>query len=110
MSVKFQSNIPYLKSANERNLSLALRFMTDAITEEAYYKTPKRKGNLRNDVLKQVLGKHGIIIWQKEYARRQEERLHQNYTTPGTGPHFAENAVKKVVERSDQYFRKAGIL
>lgn len=110
MSVKFTSNIREIKSNNERNTSLAIRFMADAIDEQAFPFTPKRKGNLRSDILKQVLGKRGIIIWQKEYARRQEEVLHQRYTTPGTGPHFAENSVKKVVDTSEIYFRKAGVI
>lgn len=110
MSVKITSNIPSIKSGNEANTSLALRFMLEAIDSEAYYKTPKDKGNLRNDLIKRVMGKNAVIIWNKEYAKFQEDKKHRKYTTAGTGPHFAENAVRKVMENADQYFRKAGAI
>jgi Minor capsid protein len=88
--------------------------MLDAIDSEADSKTPKKEGNLRRDKLKQVLGLHAEITWKKGYAAAQEVGTTRgypikNYSTPGTGAHYAENAVKKVVDDSDQYFKQAGV-
>lgn len=109
MSVKFNSNIPNIISDTDRKSSLAIRYALDDIDKIAEPKTPKKKGNLRRDTLKQVLGKRGKIAWKKEYAIYQEKKQHGNYTTPGTGPHFAENAVRKVVANSREYFKRAGL-
>ena len=109
MSVKFQSNTPKIISDTTIRVGLALRYALDDIDDIANPKTPKRKGNLRRDTLKQVLGKRGTIMWKKEYAIYQEEKQFKNYTTPGTGPHFAENAVKKVANKSKEYFKRAGL-
>lgn len=106
--------MPAVKGEVAQKVSLALRYMTDGVVERAESKTPKRKNRLRKDILKQVLGLHAQIRWQKKYAAPQEAgvangRPIRNYTTPGTGPHFAENAVKDVVKNAGEYFRKAGI-
>lgn len=114
MSARYTSNIPQVTSENVQKLSVALRYMTDAVVEEAHPNTPKDKDRLRKDIVKQVLGLHGEIHWLKEYAGAQEAGTTRgypikNYTTPGTGPHYAENAVKKVAKDSDVYLRKAGL-
>lgn len=61
-------------------------------------------------MLKQVLGLHGKVIWGKNYAGFQERKQYQNYTTAGTGPHFAENAVRTVAARADEHFRRAKLI
>lgn len=111
MSVKVTSNISNINNLMETKISLAIRLMLDGVDKAAYKNTPKDKGNLRNDILKQVLGKQGIIIWRKEYAEYQEDNQYKNYTTPGTGPYFASNAVKsEAIDNAEKYFRIAGIL
>lgn len=86
-----------------------MRFMLDDIDRISAPKTPKRLGDLRRNKLKQVLGLHATIQWRQQYAAVQEDKQHQNYTTPGTGPHYAENAVKEVVSNAGKYFRRAGL-
>lgn len=110
MSVEINDNTVTYKNQMSLNANLALRFITDAIQQTANPKTPKRLGNLRNDTVKQVVGLHGTIEWRKRYAGYQETKQYKHYTTPGTGPHYAENAVKTVANDSDQYFRKAGLI
>lgn len=110
MSVKFSDNTAKIIFEHDNSTSLAIRYMLDAIETTAFPKTPKRDGNLRKDILKQVLGKKGIITWKKNYAVYQEKKQFVNYSTPGTGPHFAEGAVRKVTDNSAQYFRKARLI
>lgn len=110
MSVKTVDNTPKLSIDSKRNASLGLRFILDAIDRTAGPKTPKRDGNLRRDISKQVLGLRGTITWRKGYAGYQENKQYRNYTTPGTGPHFAQNAVKEVAADAVRYFKQAGLL
>ena len=62
------------------------------------------------DIVKQVLGLKGKIVWGKNYAIYQESKQYRNYTTPGTGPHFAENSVKEVVRNSESIAKKVGLI
>ena len=115
MAYTYKSNVAKIKADNTVNLSLALRFMIEDIDRKAFPKTPKDKGNLRQDVLKTVLGKSAFIVWNKEYAAAQEDGTTRgfpiaNYTTPGTGAHYAESSVKDVVENSQDYFKKAKLI
>lgn len=109
MSVKVTSNVPRIISETDNKTSLAIRFMLDAIHRESTPITPKDKGNLRADIVKVVQGKQGYIAWSKRYAIYQEKKQYTNYTTSGTGPHFAEKSARAVVKNSDEYFRKAGL-
>ena len=105
-SVDIKDNsVRVLASANQRS-SLSLRLILDAIEREARPNTPKELGDLRNNVTKQVLGNKASIKWGQRYAVYQEEKQHKNYTTPGTGPHFARNAVKKVLAELDSIISK----
>lgn len=77
--------------------------------------TPHDKGNLSRDVLKTVGNGKGKIQWRKVYAQVQERGVIRgskirHYTTPGTGPHFAENAAKEVDRKGAGYYlSKAGL-
>lgn len=110
MSVHITDNTVRIKIDTTRGASLALRYMVDDIDRIANPRTPKKLGNLRKDLLKQVIGLHGRIEWRKRYAAIQEKKQFKNYTTPGTGPHFAENAVRKVAKDHLKYFRKARVI
>lgn len=119
MSVKITDNTPLIKSQMKQRSSIFLRLACDNVVDNARPNTPKSSGvnkngskaasgNLRNDVLKQVNGLHGTVEWRKVYASYQERGMRadgsrkvKNYTTPGTGPHFAEKAVKKTVENTN---------
>lgn len=93
----------------KQQVSLGLRFMIDDIDRKSIPNTPKLTGDLRNRKLKQVLGLTARIGWITNYAVFQELKQFTNYTTPGTGPHFAEKAVKEVVNAPQVYFDRAGI-
>ena len=109
MSVKVTSNRLQIVSETDNRTSLAIRFMLEAIHRESTPTTPKKDGLLRADVTKVAQGKRGYIMWDKNYAVYQEKKQYTNYTTAGTGPHFAENAARKVAKNAQEYFRKAGL-
>lgn len=109
MSVSYTDHTSSIKSDVTRKSSLALHLMLDGIDKASDPGTPKRLGDLRRNKLKQVLGLHGVIQWRQKYAADQEDKQHKSYTTAGTGPHYAENAARKVVGQADSYFRKAGL-
>lgn len=114
MSVKITDNSAQLISERNNKVELALRFATEAVYREAEPHTPKKYGNLRANVIRSVVGLRGKIIWDKEYAIPQEAGIThgskmRNYSTPGTGPHFARNAVVKIDRDRDTYLRKAGL-
>lgn len=112
MSVRITDNTVRIKIDNTRGASLAIRYMLDAIDATASPRTPKEFGVLRRSVQKRVTGLKGEIQWPQKYAQAQEAGVIRgtrvkNYSTPGTGAHFAESAVRKVVQNADSYFRKA---
>lgn len=110
MSVKIIDNTSQISSNTEQRASIFLRTAADEMINISTPKTPKDKGNLRNDILKQVLGLKGKVVWNKNYAVFQEKKQYRNYTTPGTGPHFAENAAKELVTRTESIARKVGLI
>lgn len=108
MSVKITDNTAQLINDTTQRASIFLRVACDSIVNESTPNTPKDKGNLSRDTLKSVIGLHATVEWRKVYASYQEagqrkDGSHKvkNYTTPGTGPHFAENAVLKISSQTD---------
>ena len=110
MSVKIVDLTPTLINQSKSQTSLGIRLMLEDIARLSYPVTPKREGNLRSNVLKQVLGQTGKIVWLKEYAAYQEYKRYRNYTTPGTGPHFAEKSVMQVVGNARRYWEKSRLI
>lgn len=100
MSVKIQDNTPKLKIDVQRGINLTLRYALDEVDKLAFPKTPKDRGELRKNIRKTVSASRGTIQWASNYAAFQERGYSsgpiRRYTTPGTGAHFAENAVKAV--------------
>lgn len=114
MSVKVTSNSTQVKIDIKKRCSIAARLFIDDIDKNARPNTPKKFGVLRNSVQKQVLGTRGTIIWPQEYAAIQERgvikgRKIRNYTTSGTGPHFARNAIKSTTRNAGSIFKRAGL-
>lgn len=107
--VRYTDNTPRVRSEVAVKSNIALRLMVGAVIDFSTPKTPKREGDLRLNVRKTVLGSKAQIEWRQPYSRKQEETQFKNYTTPGTGPHFAENAVRKVASQAEKYFRQAGM-
>ena len=120
MSVSYISRTLELKNDIENRKSLMLRFMIEDIYAKATPKTPLRSNGLRTSVLRNVLGNVGTIEWRVPYASVQEKGYRktktgkivefQHYTTPGTGAHYAENAVKEVMDDILTYADKAGLV
>lgn len=114
MSVKVNDNHAKITIDTVRKASVALRFIGDDVLRRSTPITPKKRGNLRRDTLVQVLGLSARIKWGKNYAVYQERGYgrgqFRNYTTPGTGAHFAEKSVKAAVQNADSQFKKAGLI
>lgn len=114
MSVKIIDNHAKITLDTSKKASTALRFIGDDVLKRSTPITPKKRGNLRRDTLVQVLGLSAKIKWVKNYAVYQEagrsRGVIRNYTTPGTGPHFAEKSVKAAVANANQQFRKANLI
>lgn len=104
MGVQITDFTENIINTTKQRASIFLRLTCDNVVDEATPKTPKKLGNLSRDVLKSVTGLHGEIEWRKGYAEYQERGKRKDgshkirhYTTPGTGPHYAENAIDKIV-------------
>lgn len=97
--------------------SIFLREAADEIVKIAQPKTPKEEGRLRADIVRQVLGLKGKVVWGKKYAAYQERgsredgsRRVRNYTTPGTNKRFAENSVKSTIAKTAIIAKKSGLI
>lgn len=108
--VHITDNTGKVRQDLESKASIFLRLMAEGIVRTSQRRTPKKTGRLRADVLKQVLGLRGKIVWGKNYASRMEDIQFKNYTTPGTGPHYAESAVKAGVRATQSIAREAGLI
>jgi hypothetical protein len=108
MSVRRTNNVPKILIETEVGVELAIRFALEDIRKTAEPNTPKKTGLLRSSAT--ILATQGVVNWTADHAIYQEKKQYANYTTPGTGPHFAENAVKEVSERFDTHLRAAGVI
>lgn len=110
MSVKVTDNTPAVKIALQQKASIFLRLMAEKMIDISTPKTPKRTGRLRMDVLKQVLGLKGKVVWAKGYAAILEEKQFKNYTTADTNKDFAKNAAKKLPGLTSEVGKKSGLV
>lgn len=110
MSAKIKDNTTSIILQTQRNAGLALRYMLEDMHSIAEPRTPKKDGILRRNVLKTVNGLRGTIKWNAKYAIYQELKKFTNYTTSGTGPHFAENSAKAVAKSPEGAMRKARLI
>lgn len=94
--MKIVDNTPYVLNFINVRGSIFLRNAMDEAERIADPKTPKKTGRMRFDKIKQVLGLHGKMRWGKDYAVYQETKQFRNYTTPGTGSHFAESTMRQL--------------
>lgn len=84
------------------------------IKRSSLAQTPLKSHQLRASIKTPAQGTKQRIIWDQPYAQYQERGMrydgtHQikNYTTAGTGPWFAKNAVKKSLKKLPNYFAEA---
>lgn len=104
-----KDNTAQVKQTIHQRGSIFLRMMAETIVMLSTPNTPKKTGRLRMDVVKAVSGLSGKITWGKNYAIYQEKKQFANYTTPGTGPHYAENAVKQAVGKTSNVAASVGL-
>lgn len=76
--------------------------------------TPKDTGALRRSIITQAMGNRAQIGWRSRYARIQNQPedygvSYENYTTPGTGPHFAEKAFRSTRAEMALVLRQLGL-
>lgn len=109
-SAKVTDNTGAVKNQLLVKSNIFLRLMGDSIGKIADPNTPKKTGRLRMDRVVQVLGTHGKIVWGKDYAARMEQVQFKNYTTAGTGPHYAEDAIEKAVQDTARIAKIAGLI
>ena len=110
MSVTVTDNTPVVKSSIQQKASIFLRFMADEMINISTPRTPKKTGRLRMDVVKQVLGLKGKIMWGKKYGIYQETKLFKNYTTPGTSYKFAETGANKSIDSTQKIAKRSGLV
>lgn len=98
----------------ENRIVLCNQSIIDQIYQTSLPNTPYRRGDLRSNVRKTAAGHDGVITWQVDYAAYQERgsnpdgsRPVRNYTTPGTGPWYAKNAVATEVKKIGEYWERA---
>lgn len=113
MAYRYTDNTRRVEAEHRNVTWLALTYALNDIQREANSKTPKKFGPLRANVRKTVRGNQGKIKWGQRYAYWQERGYTsgkvRKYTTPGTGAHFARNAVLKVTSRPSKYYKMAGV-
>lgn len=110
MGVSLTDNTRNIEDNITQKANLFLRNMSEFVVNAAEPNTPKDTGRMRADVVKQVLGLKAKIIWGKNYAVYQETKQFRNYTTPGTGPHFAKNAIEQGKKNTSKIARSAGLI
>lgn len=113
MTVEYKDYTDNIKQRMKARKIAAQRRILDDIYKESLPNTPKKKGWLRRldgsekpDAGREVDKTTGraTITWSLPYASYQERGMRydgshkvKHYTTPGTGPWFAKNAVEKVI-------------
>lgn len=123
MSVRVINKTTTVKSNIQSGISLAIRLMLDDVHKNSVLKTPMADTHdLRNRVRKVMVSQNkGFIEWMVHYANVQEKGwrydprtgkkvIFRNYTTPGTGAHFAENAVKMTMQNFQKFLKLGGLL
>ena len=107
---KVTDNTNNLINQLSQKASIFLRFMSDEIIKISTPVTPKKSGRLRMDVVKQVLGLKGKVVWGKKYGVYQESKQFKNYTTAGTGPHFAQKGAEGGIEKTQSVAQRSGLI
>lgn len=120
MTVKIENNTARVENQMSTGTGLAIRLMLEDIYKDSTPTTPMKSGDLRLKVTRQLEGdKRGVIEWSSAYAQVQEQGYRNSrngrvyfrkYTTAGTGPHYAKNAVDLAVSNLPYYLEQVGLL
>jgi hypothetical protein len=117
MSVKIVDHSARIIANMQAQSSVAVRTALEDVKRISTPKTPRASTQqLRNNILIRVIGGRGSIKWGEQYAQYQERGKRKdgsrrviNYTTGGTGKHFAQNAIAQVSKKIPSYMKKAKI-
>lgn len=118
MAVEVEDHTLEVEASVENAVALTLRLAVEDIHRRANDITPLRDNGLRTSVLKTMPNKTTAVIeWKVPYAAYQERGMRadgthvvQHYTTPGTGPHFAENSVKATMNNFYEIAKQGGLI
>lgn len=98
-------NAKVIGDSIDNHFGVALQQIGEAVIRSAEPNTPKKTGSLRRSAHLTKEGNRQVSVeWSEDYAEDQEEGIASNgqpirrYTTPGTGAHFAQNAIDKVAK------------
>lgn len=108
MAYRYNSKVRYVQAKTELGMQMAIRLALEDIRRTAEPLTPRRTGELRSSAI--IRQSEGVVQWTADHAEILENKEFSNYTTPGTGAHFAERAVRQVEQRFDQHLRAAGVI
>lgn len=105
--------MPLVKNINARvigdsidlHFDLAIQQIAESVIRAAEPNTPKKTGKLRKSAHPTHAGPRQVSVeWSAPYSTKQEQGISSNgkpiqrYTTPGTGAHFAQNAINQVAK------------
>lgn len=99
MSVRVTDNTNLVEFLVTNRVASTNRLLLEEAHLKSLHRTPMKTGALRTMVRKAVDGTTGHIQWNAPYAIYQEEKQFTNYTTPGTGPHFAEESIQSAMDQ-----------
>lgn len=113
--VTIEDNSGRFITASTQLLDTALERMSFDVKQIATIRVPFKDNGLQKSADNKRLGllKHRVVF-DKEYAAYQENarrkdgsRKVRKYTTPGTGPHYLENAAAQVTKDGINYLKQA---
>lgn len=111
-SVVVTDNTDIVRRNMRSRIANGLNEMSNQVIRISNPKTPKKIGKLRKNIVKKLVSDYERqVVWKQPYAAVQERgirkgsRRFRNYTTPGTGAKFAENAKNEVEKNAARYFK-----
>ena len=110
MNYTLKSHVQAIESDALVRASIFLRGIADEVIKIAEPNTPSDTGRMKKDIIRQVTGLKAKIKWGKKYAIYQETTQFKQYTTPGTGPHFAENAINQAIASTNIIAKRSGLI
>lgn len=116
--VVITNNIKQFVKANDVHMNNAVEKMADDTLKMAKIDIPLDKGTLQQSGEVEKKADMQYVVWfgktgdASDYAAAQEAgqargRVFKNYSTPGTGAHFLENAGKKIRLIALEYLKQA---
>lgn len=107
VSVETTNNFSSWKRSRESEFSRAVTSMGKAIMNNAKMTVPRKSGKLAKSATVKTSGTSATVTFGSSsvrYAAVQEKGsrngiVFRNYTTPGTGPHYLENAGDAVAKK-----------